>query len=781
MVSKLLAAKPHVTVNIPRVLQYGLLGIFVVIIVGLPLSDKPIQHPINVSIPDQADWIDYGSIIEAGNLGEWDYQLWGGFAGTAVKRNGTYYLYYQGASDYQLEPDETVTWRAIGVATSSDGVNFTKSVQNPIINWFPTPDGEEGTVSGGIALDGSNNFTMIYGANTAVGPTVVNADGRLTTSTNGIFFIDQGIVLDHQDSEIWGSGDELFPIIAFQDNSQWFVYYIPNGNLNARKLGVAWGNSLNNLNNSDQVSSGGSITAWGMGGYAEVGDDVYALFINDLTVPKIEVRTVSLDSPNQASAAIETYQFEGVTNATVLLDDETNTWFMFYQRTDDYGLRLAPAGSPDTTPPTAPNNVLALPLNDRQIKLSWNPATDTETGIVLYNIFRDGVQVGTVKGLNYTDTGLNEQTAYSYRISAVNYHGVEGPKSTPIVATTPADITPPQIVSVNSNANDNQVTIVFNETVEKANATNVTDYYAINNVTVLSATLAADLRTVTLLTTNQTDDNYLLTVHGLNDRAATPNPIEPPILKNYIHTGINGLIGSWSFNEGVCATSGGSAAGSLIDTSNFGNNGRVFGQPATTTGYIGQALNFDGFDDHITIEGLNVLENVTHSNHTFAAWVYPDSTPPATTPNNNAYTILSRAYTGLYYDADRTFRAEIHLTDDTQVSVSSGVFNPGTWHHVIMTIDDVQNKLHLYVDGQEVNNSPVSFNGTLADHEDAPYFVGTSDPLENRYEYRFNGIIDETRIFNRNLSSNEVDTLYSWLPNNPIVLLHCNHLPVILR
>lgn len=55
-------------------------------------------------IPTQSDWVDYGTIFRAGASGEWDYLLWGGFTATAVKKDGTYYLYYQGARDYQDTP-----------------------------------------------------------------------------------------------------------------------------------------------------------------------------------------------------------------------------------------------------------------------------------------------------------------------------------------------------------------------------------------------------------------------------------------------------------------------------------------------------------------------------------------------------------------------------------------------------------------------------------------------------------------------------------------------------
>jgi hypothetical protein len=132
------------------------------------------------------------------------------------------------------------------------------------------------------------------------------------------------------------------------------------------------------------------------------------------------------------------------------------------------------------------------------------------------------------------------------------------------------------------------------------------------------------------------------------------------------------------------------------------------------------------------------------------AWVKPDSVPPGTTANNTAYSVLVRRYTGLYYDDNQKFRAEIQLSDGTRVAVSSGVFAPGTWHHLTMVVDDTNKKLHLQVDGQEVDDSPVSYSGTLANREDAPYYVGTSEPLTNLYELRFKGQIDEVKIFSTN-------------------------------
>ncbi len=707
---------------------------------------RPSVHPTAVTIPAQTDWIDYGPIFGIGELGEWDYQLYGGFAGSVLKKDGVYYLYYQGARGYRTTIDETVTWRAIGVATSPDGINFTKAAGNPVLTWFPNNDGEEGAVSSAATLDARGNMIVYYGANTHAGGPLVNADGRMARSADGLTFTDVGIALDHTDRSLWGSGDELFPIIAFHEAGQWFVYYIPNGTLQRRQLGVAWGDNADLLNNSAAAKSGmRSVAAWGMGGYAKLDTTTYALFLNNIPERKTEVRTVALAAPDQLSAPVATYQFEGIVEATVLLDQATRTWFMYYRAADVYCVKLAPAGAPDTTPPTAPSSVVATPIDDRTIELTWAPATDAETGIVQYNIFRNGIRVATVKGWHFRDQGLAEQTDYHYTVSAINYHGVEGAHSSPITATSLPDVRPPRLVSGNASGNPTAVTLVFDEPLAQASAESAEHYSIDHDVAVLSATLQPDGNTVVLNTTpHRNGATYHMSVGAIRDRASTPNLLREATLR-YTYVAAAGLVGAWSFEEGT---------GDLaFDTATFGNHGalRYTDQPGPiwVAGAVGQALRFDGVDDHVTIDGTGSLQAVTGQSYTFQAWANPAGIPPNKSVNDTYYTLLARQYNGLYYDVKGRFRAQIRLRDGADIAVVSSVMVPESWYQLRMVVDDIGKQLHLYVNGQEVANSPVSYQGELANHGAEPYYIGTSDPLFERYEYRFKGKLDEVQIYNQ--------------------------------
>jgi hypothetical protein len=283
-----------------------------------------------IQIPSQSAWIDRGQVLAAGAPGAWDHLLWGAFALSAVRMNGTTYLYYQGAESYD-DVYETVRYRSIGVATSSDGITFQKYGTKPVLTWAPNNWLEEGAVSIG-AFAGPTGITAFYGANTKVDDWQVNANGRYATSTNGLSFTDQGIALDRTNTSIWASGDELFPILAFAHEGIWYVYYLPNGTSVYRKLGVAWGSQPTSLTTSRAVQdrSGALVSAWGPSGAVHLGSGDYAIVTsyNGVTI----VWKMNVRAPDTFTLAT-TYQFADAKDATMLLDGDT--WYFYYRTAPD--------------------------------------------------------------------------------------------------------------------------------------------------------------------------------------------------------------------------------------------------------------------------------------------------------------------------------------------------------------------------------------------------------------------------------------------------------------
>lgn len=108
----------------------------------------------------------------------------------------------------------------------------------------------------------------------------------------------------------------------------------------------------------------------------------------------------------------------------------------------------------DMTPPTSPSNVVAMPLSQAQISVTWAGATDN-MGVTGYRVYRNSaaVPVSTVTATAYTDTGLTTNTVYSYTIVAVDAAGNASTQSAAGSARTlaVADMQP---------ANDTQVPTV---------------------------------------------------------------------------------------------------------------------------------------------------------------------------------------------------------------------------------------------------------------------------------------------------------------------------------
>jgi chitodextrinase len=77
---------------------------------------------------------------------------------------------------------------------------------------------------------------------------------------------------------------------------------------------------------------------------------------------------------------------------------------------------------PDTTPPTVPTGLAAHATGTTTDTLTWTTSTDN-VGVTGYKVFRGGVQVGSVATTTFNDTGLTNNAAYTYAVSAFDAAG----------------------------------------------------------------------------------------------------------------------------------------------------------------------------------------------------------------------------------------------------------------------------------------------------------------------------------------------------------------------
>lgn len=125
--------------------------------------------------------------------------------------------------------------------------------------------------------------------------------------------------------------------------------------------------------------------------------------------------------------------------------------------TANVNLTIDNEGGATLTPPAAPNNLVATPASSSQINLTWNDASNNETGFKIErcqgSVCNNFTPIATVAAnvISYSDAGLSASTVYSYRIRAFNAGGESGYSNT-VSAQTYAANTPPAAPS-NLSAN----------------------------------------------------------------------------------------------------------------------------------------------------------------------------------------------------------------------------------------------------------------------------------------------------------------------------------------
>lgn len=88
----------------------------------------------------------------------------------------------------------------------------------------------------------------------------------------------------------------------------------------------------------------------------------------------------------------------------------------------------------DTTPPSTPTG-LATSVYGMSVTLTWTASTDNFS-VTSYNVYRDGINVGSSGSTSYTDSATTADTTYSYRVQAVDGSGNTSAQSAASSATT---------------------------------------------------------------------------------------------------------------------------------------------------------------------------------------------------------------------------------------------------------------------------------------------------------------------------------------------------------
>ena len=229
---------------------------------------------------------------------------------------------------------------------------------------------------------------------------------------------------------------------------------------------------------------------------------------------------------------------------------------------------------------------------------------------------------------------------------------------------------------------------------------------------------------------------------------------KPPI--GYNDPTIGGLVGWWTFNErsGTLTTA---------DLSGNGNTGYLTNSPAWTNGVVGSALKFNGIQSvtngtYIGIANSPSLQTI-QSNMTISVWFNANA-------GTNTGGVFVCKSVGSQTPPYETFLAALESTLQPTVIIGDGTnrfpytanvfFNTNKWYNFSYTYNGSQ--LNLY--SNAVNIGSTNFSIKIRTNQ-WPVTIGSVVNFSDAYNGVFNGIMDDIRIYNRALSSDEILKLYN--------------------
>ncbi|MFE3845705.1 LamG-like jellyroll fold domain-containing protein, partial [Thermoplasmatota archaeon] len=204
------------------------------------------------------------------------------------------------------------------------------------------------------------------------------------------------------------------------------------------------------------------------------------------------------------------------------------------------------------------------------------------------------------------------------------------------------------------------------------------------------------------------------------------------------------LIAYWDFNEGN---------GSIVNDSSLNeNNGTIYGA-SWVTGISENALSFDGIDDYVLIPDDDSI-SIGNQNLTISTWIKPVS---------DQGTLLSKVEGGhnkeymlwILPGGEIEYKIENSYDDSDEVTTTDSPILLYQWQHIAVTFEATTFTTKIYHNGIQQNT--IGIIDELPLTLDNDLIIGDYGGV---FDTPFNGIIDDIRIYNSVLTSNEILSLH---------------------
>ena len=212
------------------------------------------------------------------------------------------------------------------------------------------------------------------------------------------------------------------------------------------------------------------------------------------------------------------------------------------------------------------------------------------------------------------------------------------------------------------------------------------------------------------------------------------------------------LISYWKFD--------GEETG-LNDFTSFGNNGVLTGTESYVEGKIGKALNFDG-SSYITLANEPNFDFERTNPFSISFWLKSGTSQDLKSIVYKGADINSQGW-GIFVRSDSNIHFQLVNTDSSNEievrSISISDLFDGMWHHICITYDGSSSAggVKIYYDGISQWRDPISNTLTDSILNDVAVKIGGFDNDKS-----YTGEIDDFRVYNKELSADEVLQLYNF-------------------
>jgi hypothetical protein len=178
------------------------------------------------------------------------------------------------------------------------------------------------------------------------------------------------------------------------------------------------------------------------------------------------------------------------------------------------------------------------------------------------------------------------------------------------------------------------------------------------------------------------------------------------------------------------------------DVSSSGNNGTLTNGP-TFNSANGGSIVFDGVDDYVNFG--NILNpSLLNNNFTIEIWF-----------NSSAYRfgqqqrlVSYHDWYAFFFDSNSILRFEIRLNDFSYRAVTTTIPSVDSWNQLVATCNGT--KLEIYKNG--VLSNSANYTGSIGTIN----YVFNIGAYQNDTQYRINGKMSSTKMYNRALTPSEV-------------------------